>query len=278
MTVQAVKPPTHLHPCPSCRSLYNIAPINIKTVPPNLRSLVTPHIRKVYLDVGEDEGSAGPSSPTSPVFSTPDYSWGPAPAPLSADPTPNERVVAELARLRAENQTLRQHTASWRKRAELHGKAHLHMLNFAKAIRDQAATIARERNELQKQCASLKRRLDEEPDGTPSSSRLWSLSTASGSGKIVNPSHHMDSPAPGSLLFAPLHPFSATQQPPRRVHTNQVPAHTRMEQAESPFSDSGRPRKKSRHDLSEVGAKLHSVRNADAVLSPLPITGVPEEI
>ncbi|KAF8202363.1 hypothetical protein BJ912DRAFT_439511 [Pholiota molesta] len=58
---------THLHPCPICRSIYNIAPINFNVVPPNLRPFVTPNIRKVYLDTPDtaDEGSSR-TQPTQP--------------------------------------------------------------------------------------------------------------------------------------------------------------------------------------------------------------------
>ena len=43
----------------------------------------------------------------------------------------------------------------------MHGSANLNLINFAKVLRDQAASIARERDELQRQCQSLKRRIED---------------------------------------------------------------------------------------------------------------------
>jgi hypothetical protein len=50
----------------------------------------------------------------------------------------------------------------WRKRAETHGEANLHLIKFASALRDQASQIARDRNELEQRCFLLKRQLDGE--------------------------------------------------------------------------------------------------------------------
>lgn len=70
-------------------------------------------------------------------------------------------TAAELARLREENHTLQTHCVTWRRRAEMHGSANLNLINFAKVLRDQAACIARERDELQRQCQSLKRKIED---------------------------------------------------------------------------------------------------------------------
>jgi len=69
---------------------------------------------------------------------------------------------SEIARLRAENKELRTNCSLWRKRAELHGEANLNLLKFARAVRDQASRIARDRNDLENRCLMLKQQLDGE--------------------------------------------------------------------------------------------------------------------
>ncbi|KAF8972748.1 hypothetical protein BDZ97DRAFT_1649581 [Flammula alnicola] len=140
-TVQAVKPYRHLHPCPICRSVYNIAPINLNVVPPNLRPFITPSIRRVYLDIQSNKEDGSVESRDTPAASG---------------------SSSELSRLRAENHALRTNCAMWRKRAEMHGTANLGLLNFARVVRDQAAHLARERDELQKHCRSLKRKIEDD--------------------------------------------------------------------------------------------------------------------
>ncbi|KAF9560129.1 hypothetical protein CPC08DRAFT_636975 [Agrocybe pediades] len=147
-TVQAIQPYTHLHPCPICRTMYNITPANMSVVPPNLRSFVTPSIRRVYIDdMGPTEGSAEPEK----EFSLSEASCSPSES-------------SELARLRAENHALRNNCLMWRKRAETHGAANLGLLNFARVVRDQASILARERDELRRHCSALKRKIDDIDD------------------------------------------------------------------------------------------------------------------
>ena len=118
------------------------APINLAVVPPNLRPFVTPSIRRVYLDIPDpaDDGSSKDAT----------HSSGPG---LAAE--------SELQRLRAENEALRANCGMWRKRAEMHGTANLGLINFAKVVRDQAAILARERDDLQTECRSLKRKIED---------------------------------------------------------------------------------------------------------------------
>lgn len=119
-----------------------VAPINFNVVPPNLRPFVTPNIRKVYLDTPDtaDEGSSKDATHSTA-------------SGLAAE--------SELQRLRAENEALRSNCGMWRKRAEMHGTANLGLINFAKMVRDQATILARERDELQTQCRSLKRKIED---------------------------------------------------------------------------------------------------------------------
>ncbi|TFK21774.1 hypothetical protein FA15DRAFT_672237 [Coprinopsis marcescibilis] len=144
-TIQAITPPRTLHTCPTCRVCYSIAPINAAAIPAHLRPFVTSSIRRVYLDAPIKEE-----------------------APSSSSTAPTD----ELARLRAENQTLRNHCLLWRRRAELHGAATLGLLDFSRMVRDQAVTLAQERDELKKECRSLKRKLDESVEQTPTTSQL----------------------------------------------------------------------------------------------------------
>lgn len=145
-TVQSVQPPRNFHSCPTCRTAYSIVPVSSSAIPPQLRPFVSAGIRRVYLDGDAPVASDGNSDPSSPSTSH-----------ESSD---------ELARLRAENQTLRSHCVLWRRRAELHGAATLGLLDFARMVRDQATTLARERDELKRQYGSLKRKLEENADAS----------------------------------------------------------------------------------------------------------------
>lgn len=118
-------------------------PVNSSAIPPHLRPFLSASIRRVYLDgeapVTESDGTDHPSPPASS----------------------SHESTEELDRLRAENQTLRSHCVLWKRRAELHGAATLGLLDFARMVRDQATTLARERDELKRQYGSLKRKLEE---------------------------------------------------------------------------------------------------------------------
>ena len=115
-------------------------------VPANLRPFITPSIRRVYID----------PPTTSQGDDTPDVNEQPSTAGSS-----RTAVTSELSRLRAENLALRNNYAMWRKRAEMHGAANLGLLNFARVVRDQASHLARERDELQTRCLSLKRKVED---------------------------------------------------------------------------------------------------------------------
>ena len=290
-------------------------------VPANLRPFVTPSIRKVYLDMvpAPDSsadavlGSSGPASSsssamTAAVSATEQFSA----AASSSVVDPNSSSAVELARLRAENHALKEHTAMWRKRAEQHGKANLCLLNFAQSIRDQAAVVARERNELQNQCLSLKRRLEEESNpnqlsdffvlpcnlvlvltvfvfsSTISNPRrifvesTWAKSSATTRGSTSALSRPESTFASGSLLFAPAVPHLDTQISPLSFDTStstattDATAHTKGDPPHSPCDDedefTSRPRKRSRHDLPGLGAKRSSIGGAEEMLSPLHIS------
>lgn len=142
-----------------CASAYSFsdndtapAPINVNVIPANLRPFVTPSIRRLYLNAQTAEEESAQDKDGKDATST----ESPAGSSMSAE------TAAELARLREENHTLRTHCSTWRRRAEMHGSANLNLINFAKVLRDQAAGIARERDELQRQCQSLKRKMEDD--------------------------------------------------------------------------------------------------------------------
>ncbi len=153
------------------RFLINIAAsMDLKTVPPNLRPFVTPNVRRLFIDTIPSEGTAEIEASTAsdvllsrPCPSRPLRDSGPLSSQglLDSSPAPSSNNKAsEIVRLRAENLALRNHCEMWRKRAEMHGEANLQLLKFARAMRDQASQIARDRNELEKRCFLLKKTLD----------------------------------------------------------------------------------------------------------------------
>ncbi|CAA7265195.1 unnamed protein product [Cyclocybe aegerita] len=194
-TVQAVKPYSNLHPCPTCRTQFNIAPLNISVVPSHLRPFVNPSIRRVYVDLPDAESTADAVDADTDGKAPPAASGSPGPS--TSGPSSSS---SEAARLRAENHTLRNNCAMWRRRAEMHGTANLGLLNFARVIRDQAAQLARERDVLQKRFESLKRRLDDDE----SINSKPGVPVTGGCPRSVIGAQNASELHPDSLLFAPL--------------------------------------------------------------------------
>jgi hypothetical protein len=110
--------------------------VNPAVVPQHLRQHIVPSVRRIFLD-------ESPSTSTT----------------LATQP---RVAVAECGRLTAENTSLRVHCALWRKRAEVHAAATLGLLNLARTANIQAEKMKQERDELQRQCRILKRKLDAE--------------------------------------------------------------------------------------------------------------------
>ncbi|KAJ3876163.1 hypothetical protein F5051DRAFT_412331 [Lentinula edodes] len=135
-TVNTIKPATSLQPCPTCRRLYSIINVDPSTIPPPIRPHLVPSIRKLYL--GE----------------TNTKSWDSA--------TPSSAAVSECGRLAAENKTLRVNCAVWKRRAELHAAATLGLLNLARLARDCNQQLKNERDDFERQCNLLKRKLEAE--------------------------------------------------------------------------------------------------------------------
>ncbi|KAF9073183.1 hypothetical protein BDP27DRAFT_1216189 [Rhodocollybia butyracea] len=134
-TINSIKPTTSMQPCPTCRSLYSIAYIDPSAIPDSIRPHVTPGIRKLFLE------ESGPSSPT---------------------PSPTPAAVSECERLSAENKNLRVNCAVWKRRAEFHAAATLGLLNLARMGRDYNKQLKAEKDELQRECNMLKRKLGAE--------------------------------------------------------------------------------------------------------------------
>ncbi|KAH9479178.1 E3 ubiquitin-protein ligase RNF114 [Psilocybe cubensis] len=273
-TVQAVKPYTHLHPCPICRSFYNIAPLNFNIVPPNLRPFVTPSIRRLYIDDPPSQQASTDAKDTSEnpdiKESSPSDVKEPSP-PVVKEPPAMSASALELARLRAENQALRNNCSMWRKRAEMHGTANLGLLNFARMVRDQASMLVRERDELKRHCHALKRKmqdveLSQYPELAPIGPFLQLTTDAR------EHQSRSGSPDPDSVLFAP-HPIQVFDEHPEVMPAQQFTSHHQPEafsgSSSSTDADISRPRKRMKPDtpspsldemaLSEVGDVLSRI-------------------
>jgi len=142
-SIRAVQYFTNFHPCPLCRSIYNIAPVNLRMVPPNLRAFVTPSIRRLYIDSDphppdEDQGNDTPIASTS----------------------------SDISHLQAENHDLRDHCFRWRRRSDIQGLANLNLMKLVHTTRDEASRLARERDELRRRCSWLERKLDDDESST----------------------------------------------------------------------------------------------------------------
>lgn len=154
--MEAIRPYSTLHSCPTCRSPYTVGKslfgrhrpsaccnvssqiVNIDPaiVPSYLRPHLAPSIRKLYLD---DQPSRPSNVPSTAV-----------------------EALAEAARLNAENSALRTNCAMWRRRAEVHAAATLGLLGLARQTRDHAVRMKFERDEFQKRYGDLKRMFEDE--------------------------------------------------------------------------------------------------------------------
>ncbi|PPQ69584.1 hypothetical protein CVT25_000956 [Psilocybe cyanescens] len=269
-TVQAVKPYTHLHPCPICRSFYNIAPLNFNTVPPNLRPFVTPSVRRLYIDNPPQESAGGKDNSDKPdIKESPQSDVKETSQPVVKEPPAMSVSSSELSRLRAENQALRNNCSMWRKRAEMHGTANLGLLNFARMVRDQASMLVRERDELQRHCHALKRKiqdveLSQYPELAPIGPFLQLGSDAR------EHQSRSGSPDPDSVLFSP-HPIQVFDDHPEVMSRQQFARHREALTGPSSSTDPdiARPRKRMKTDtpspsfdemaLSEVGDVLSRI-------------------
>jgi len=140
---------------------FYTAPLDIKTVPSNMRPFVTPSVRPLHMDVLRSDSKAESSCTPKSSWTFSESSSTVRSHPAATSPS-DDNVLSEMARLRAENNTLSNNCSMWRKRAEAHGEANLNLLKFARAIRDQASQIAKDRNELESRCHMLKQQLDGE--------------------------------------------------------------------------------------------------------------------
>ncbi|KAF8806906.1 hypothetical protein BYT27DRAFT_6613282 [Phlegmacium glaucopus] len=195
--IRVVKHSTNFHPCPVCRSVYNIAPVNLRMVPPNLRSFVTPSIRRLYIDSHSPEQE-------------------------EENHTLITSTSSEISRLQAENHALRNHCTMWRRRAEMQGLANLKLTH---TIRDQASQLAHERDEPDRRCSRLKRKPDDDEsrilvNATSSTSHEWPA-------KTEEPLPSSMSPFPTPFLsFIPMssrHSIDEAIPPKKRLRIDPLP-------------------------------------------------------
>ncbi|KAI0072298.1 hypothetical protein K474DRAFT_1605376 [Panus rudis PR-1116 ss-1] len=135
--VRNVHPYVNQHFCPTCRQQYTITTVDPKLVPPNLQLHVSPCIRKLSLDYSKPKTEST-----------------------------SEPVELECARLRAENESLKQCCNVWCNRARLHARTTLGLVSMVRMSKDAAMAIKAEKEELEKKYNSLKRQLEHEDDNT----------------------------------------------------------------------------------------------------------------
>lgn len=73
----------------------------------------------------------------------------------------NEPVELECSRLRAENQSLRNCCGVWCNRARLHARTTLGLIGMVRMAKDAALSVKAEKEQLEKEIQSLKRKLEE---------------------------------------------------------------------------------------------------------------------
>ena len=110
----------------------SIAAVDPNLVPHNLQLHVSPSIRKLSLD----------------------YS---VPKTVKTE----EPVELECARLRAENQSLKNCCGVWCNRARLHARTTLGLIGMVRMAKDAAMSVKAEKEQLEKEIQCLKRKLEE---------------------------------------------------------------------------------------------------------------------
>ncbi|KAL0954010.1 hypothetical protein HGRIS_005166 [Hohenbuehelia grisea] len=133
-TIQQVTPHTTRHNCPTCRSPYSTVNIDPSFVPAHLRQYITPGIRRLYM-----EDPLEPSYPGAFSGVMPDK---------------------ELARILAENASLRTSCALWQRRAEVQAAATIGLIGLTRFARDRAVELKAERDDLKRRCDELLRKYE----------------------------------------------------------------------------------------------------------------------
>ncbi|KAJ7669453.1 hypothetical protein DFH06DRAFT_1038564 [Mycena polygramma] len=247
--VEAVKSRTVQHSCPSCRASYSILTLDPALIPPYLRPHILPPIRKVFID---EPAAASTSTSTSVASATA------PPAPAPAGPS------AELARITAEAATLREHCATWRRRAETHAAANASLLAFARAAKDCALRLRAERDAERSQYCLLKRKLAElMPDSpSPSDSSPFTVSDPTRLSSTASPQRKHAGPPPRTGL--PV--FLMQCKPPEQFYDNPTDMHC---------AHFGPPMKRRRADPAPT-LDSESVAGASAVSEPPTATSLSE--
>lgn len=172
-------------------------------VPPHLRPHITPSIRRIYLD---------------------------EPNPHIDKAMPNATALSECARLTAENNALRINGGMWCKRAQLHAAATIGLLHLARAARDQAIKLRREKEELEQNLNVLKRKIEAEEYATQLLVRVRTDERKHSSfRKFSPPSSSKSLPSSSPNIHTSSDPSISIPQDSSRARTEtHLPIHTRV--------------------------------------------------
>ncbi|KAK1232369.1 hypothetical protein PQX77_004491 [Marasmius sp. AFHP31] len=136
-----------------------------------------------------------------------------------ATPPSSAFAVSEYNRLMAENKALKTNCWVWRRRAETHAAATIGLLNVARLTKDRAAQLQHEKEELQRDCALLRLKLEEASLPTTSDMSQYRSSSPASSDDINNhelllsPDLH-DIPTDNWLGMGPCNPSHDDQSAP----------------------------------------------------------------
>ena len=108
--------------------------VDLSLVPVSLRPFITPNIRRLYPRNGKEE-----------------------PVSQASRQTPE----SEIASLRAENSALKNNTALWRQRAEVHASATLGLLSLVRSTQLHAANSLKAKKDAECQISTLKRKIED---------------------------------------------------------------------------------------------------------------------
>jgi len=195
--VGSILPYTTKQCCPSCRASYSIVNIDPSIVPTYLRSSLLPSLRRIYLDE----------------------------IPTNADDVPGE-----LARLRAENISLKSQCEGWKARAYYHRASVTGLAGLAKITREYALRMKAEKEEIEAKYNLLKHshESNSEPPITPAPSTEGCNSPVVPAHDPANPClwlHLVDPPAsiPSTRSTSPP-PMKKMKKDPTFVSSPDIPS------------------------------------------------------
>ncbi|KAF4569586.1 hypothetical protein EYR40_008564 [Pleurotus pulmonarius] len=242
-TIHQITPYTTQHNCPTCRAPFSTVNIDPNFVPSHLRQYITPSIRKLYMEEQMD-------------------SWPSASSGALTD--------KDIARIMAENESLRTSCGLWQRRAEVQAAATIGLIGLTRFARDRAVELKQERDSLRTKYEAFKRKYAhleaDDPETTFSPPRSPSSQFPEPSLPEMPSSHPIS-----SLLAEGTVPRSALQPPeaesPLGLSLLSLP--DAAPQLEDLFSDSdlSRPPAKRRRTDSPTSSKSSSVSASASPLS-----------